>query len=168
MLSIIVAMAEGNAIGRKNGLLWHISEDLKYFKNVTSGHSVIMGRKTYESIGKPLPNRENIVITRQENIEGDILNPDTTSLLSVNSIEKALENTRGEQEFFVIGGGEIYRQTIEMADKLYITKIFAEAQDADTFFPSISEEIWEIENEGEMMNDTKNNIDFKFLTYKKR
>lgn len=168
MLSLIVAVAKNNAIGRKNELLWHISQDLKYFKATTTGHPVIMGRKTYDSIGRPLPGRRNIVVTRTKEVKGEIKNPDTTSLEVVNSLERAVEIAKGEGEFFVMGGGQLYNQTFEKADRLYITKIFAEAKDADTFFPVVKEEHWREIYCGEMLRDEENEIDFQFVIYERK
>ncbi len=132
MLSIIVAVAENNVIGHENSLIWHISEDLKYFKRTTSGHPVIMGRKTFESIGKPLPNRTNIVISR---------NPDfkPAGCTVVSSLEKALELLNPNEENFIIGGGSIYREALPLADKLYLTKVYHHYE-GDTFFPEIGSE----------------------------
>lgn len=168
MLSLIVAVAQNNAIGRKNELLWHISQDLKYFKATTTGHPVIMGRKTYDSIGRPLPGRRNIVVTRGSEVKGEIKNPDTTSLEVVNTLERAIEIAKGEGEFFVMGGGQLYNQTFEKADKLYITKIFAEATDADTFFPQIKEDMWREIHCGEVLRDEENSIDFQFVVYERK
>ena len=168
MLSLIVAVANGNAIGKNNQLLWHISEDLKYFRKVTTGHPVIMGRKTYESIGRPLPGRRNIVVSRGGCVEGEIKNPDTTSLECVTSIDKAIEIAKGNGEFFVIGGGQLYKQTFDSADKLYITHIYSSIDGADTFFPEIDLNVWEIEWQDELKHDEENNIDFKFVIYKRK
>lgn len=133
IVSIIVAVANSNAIGGNNQLLWHISADLKRFKAITSGHAIVMGRKTYESIGKPLPNRQNIVITR--NRELTLPGADV-----VESIDVAKAVAKGE-ELFIIGGGEIYRQTIALADRIYLTRVWADYK-ADTFFPEIDMSIW--------------------------
>lgn len=168
MLSLIVAVAESNAIGKENKLLWHISEDLKYFRKVTTGHPVIMGRKTYESIGKPLPGRRNIVVTRSGYVNGEVKNPLTTTLECSNSIESAINIAKGEGEFFVIGGGELYKQTFNAADKLYITHIYSSIDSPDTFFPSIDSSEWEVEWEDEMKHDYENGIDFKFVIYKRK
>lgn len=133
IVSVIVAVANNNAIGGNNQLLWHISADLKMFKRITSGHTVVMGRKTYESIGRPLPNRQNIVISR--NCELTI--PGVTV---VQSLEDAVAAASGD-ELFVIGGGEIYRQAMPLANRIYLTRVWADYT-ADTFFPEIDMSIW--------------------------
>ena len=169
MLSLIVAVAQNNAIGRNNELLWHISEDLKYFKSTTTGHPVIMGRKTYESIGRPLPGRRNIVVTRGMIPAPEIKNPQTTSFEVANNLSEIISVAKNsENEFFVMGGGELYKQTFNSADKLYITKIYAEAEGADTFFPEVLEQDWEIDTQMERMTDQENNIDFQFIVYKRK
>lgn len=133
MISIIVAMDEKRGIGKNGGIPWHIPEDLKRFKAITSGHPVIMGRKTFESIGHPLPNRTNIVVTRdkKKTISGTIM---------ANSLEEAIRLAQGKpgsDEISIIGGGQIYAQAIRLADKLYLT-IVEGTYDADTFFPDYS------------------------------
>ena len=168
MLSIIVAVAENGAIGRNNELLWHISEDLKYFKSTTTGHPVIMGRKTYDSIGRPLPGRRNIVLTRGDVEIPPIKNPQTTSMEIVHSLEEVYEIAKGDDEFFVMGGGMLYNATFPKADMLYLTKIYAVAENADTFFPQVSEDEWKIVKEGEMLHDEENNINYQFLVYKRQ
>ena len=168
MLSLIVAVAQNGAIGRNNELLWHISEDLKYFKATTTGHPVIMGRKTYESIGRPLPGRRNIVLTRGEMEIPPIKNPQTTSMEIVHSLDEIYKIAGGDEEFFVMGGGMLYNATFEKADFLYLTKIHAQAEDADTFFPQVDEGEWEVVKNGGVMHDEENDIDFEFLVYKRR
>ncbi|MBO5700316.1 MAG: dihydrofolate reductase [Bacteroidales bacterium] len=168
MLSLIVAVAENGAIGRNNGLLWHISEDLKYFKSTTTGHPVIMGRKTYESIGRPLPGRRNVVLTRGDMEIPSIKNPQTTSMEIVHSLDEVYSLVQGDEEFFVMGGGMLYNATFPKADMLYLTKIYAVAEDADTFFPQVKDDEWEIVKEGEMMHDEENDIDYQFLVYKRK
>jgi dihydrofolate reductase len=169
MLSLIVATAQNNAIGRNNELLWHISEDLKYFKSTTTSHPVIMGRKTYESIGRPLPGRRNIVITRGTIEAPQIKNPQTTSFEVSNNLEEVISLAKNsEDEFFVMGGGELYKQTFSSADRLYITKIYAEAEGADTFFPVVDEAEWKVVKESERLTDEENGIEFQFLVYEKR
>lgn len=138
-ISIIVAMAEGRAIGKGNDLLVHIPGDLKRFKAITTGHSVIMGRNTFDSLPKgPLPNRRNIIITRNTelSIEGAEV---------VNSIDEALALVKGEDEVFVIGGGNIYEQFLPISNKLYLT-IVDKKFDADTFFPEIDWDEWQEES----------------------
>jgi len=135
--SIIVAMSANHAIGKDNKLMWHIPEDLKRFKDITNGHSVIMGRKTYESIidhlGKPLPNRTSIVITRNENYEVE------SGVIKTSNIDEAFSfaDKSGESEVFVIGGGEIYNNTIDSVDTIYLTRLIEVVDEADTFFPMI-------------------------------
>ncbi|MBL7058631.1 dihydrofolate reductase [Patescibacteria group bacterium] len=132
-ISIICAMAESNrAIGKENQLLWHISDDLKNFKRLTSGHPIIMGQKTYESIGKPLPNRTNIVLTKDYKLEIE-------GCVVAFSIEDAINKAQDvdSEEIFIIGGGQVYQQTIGLADKLYLTLIEGDFE-ADTFFPDYS------------------------------
>lgn len=133
MISVIVAVAENGVIGDKNSLLWHISEDLRNFKRVTSGHPVIMGRKTFESLGRPLPNRKNVVITRQDiAIEGCEV---------THSLEEAIEMFPTEEEVFVIGGAQIYREAMPLADRFYLTRVHHTYQ-GDTSFPEWNESDW--------------------------
>ncbi len=135
MINIIVAIAQNGVIGGDNRLLWHISEDLKNFKRITSGHPVVMGRKTYESLGRPLPNRTNVVITRQNiEIEGCVV---------VHSLFEALSRFTAEQEVFIIGGAEIYREALGLADKLYITRVEREYE-GDVKFPEFDLSEWEL------------------------
>ena len=160
MISIIVAIARDNAIGRKNNLLWHISEDLKYFKKVTLGHPVIMGRKTFESIGRPLPGRKNIVVSKS----GNISNPSVEKAEDLEELLKSLRRKRKE-EYFVIGGASVYAKAMQYAHRLYVTKIYAKADDADAFFPQIDERLWETLEESPVLHDEENNIDFQFIVY---
>lgn len=158
-LTLIVAAGENNAIGKDNQLIWHLSDDLKRFKKLTSGHCIIMGRKTFESFPKPLPNRTHIVITNQENYK---VPPD---VIVVNSIEDALDAARNDKQPFVIGGGEIYKQTIEIARKIELTRVHHSFEDADTFFPAIDTSIWkEIDNVYHDKDD-KHDYAFSFITY---
>ncbi len=168
-IAIIVAFAKNNVIGNDNKLLWHLPADMRYFKNLTTGHIIIMGRKTYDSIGKPLPNRENIVISRSKNlqIEGCIV---------VNSLEMAIEkakeinknlNVENQKTVFIIGGEQIYKIGLPFAQKLYSTNIEANF-DGDAFFPNINIDIWKLENKESFKKDEKNNYDYQFLTYQKK
>lgn len=152
MISIIAAIDEKRGIGKNNQLPWHIPEDLKRFKEITSGHTIIMGRKTFESIGKPLPNRKNIVITSQlQNLDGAI-----NDLIFVSSLEQALEIAKGD--VFIIGGGQVYGQAIEKADKLYLTLVEGDFN-CDTFFPDYSS----FTNENFIGAGEENGIRYKFL-----
>lgn len=162
MISIIAAVADGNAIGKDNALLWHISEDLKYFKKITSGHSIIMGRKTFESIGRPLPGRKNIVVSRSP-----ICRDDVEQAFDLEALLKSLSRKRKE-EFFVIGGGSVYASALKYARKLYITRVYSKADGADAFFPEIDEKKWEIVEKSEVLHDQENNIDFQFIVYGKK
>jgi dihydrofolate reductase len=133
MISIIVAVGKNRAIGRKNQLLWDIPEDMQHFRNITSGHTVIMGDRTFESIGRPLPNRKNIVVTLQKNYQAP-------GCEVRNSLEEILgEYKKSDEEVFVIGGGIIYTLSLPYADKLYLTVVDDAPEDADTFFPDYSE-----------------------------
>lgn len=155
-ISVIVAITRNNAIGKNGDLLYHISDDLKQFKKVTMGHPIIMGRKTFESFPNgPLPGRENIVITRQSdyNVEG---------ITPVSSLQQACEKA-GEQEVMVIGGGEIYRQALPMASKLYLTIIDIERVDADTFFPEINFAEWKVVEESEIKTDERSGVEYRFV-----
>lgn len=158
MVTIVVAMGLQNEIGFNNELLWHLPKDLKHFKNLTSGHPIIMGRKTYESIGKPLPNRTNIVISRKKNWFEE-------GILIVGSIKEAVKFARKiDENIFIIGGGTIYEQTLDLADRLEVTLVKAELE-ADTYFPKIDSKIWKLVNEDCHEKDEKNEYDFCFRTY---
>lgn len=160
MTTIVVAMGEKNEIGADNQLLWHLPKDLKHFKDLTSGHPIIMGRKTYESIGKALPNRTNIVISRKKNWFEE-------GILIVGSIKEAVKFAKKiDENVFIIGGGNIYEQTMEIADKLEVTLVKAELK-ADTFFPKIDPKIWKLSEEVFHEKDDKNQYDFSFQTYEK-
>lgn len=165
MISIIVAIAENNAIGKDNQLLWHLPADMKIFREKTTGHCVITGRKNYESIPKkfrPLPNRTNIVITRQQNYSAP-------GAIVVASLQEAIEKakTTGDTEIFIIGGGEIYSQSLAIADKIYLTKVH-HSFDADTFFPVLNMNEWEIISSSEFSADEKNKFPFSFLELKRK
>jgi dihydrofolate reductase len=160
-LTIIVAAAENEAIGKHNKLIWHISDDLKRFKNLTSGHHIIMGRKTFESFPKPLPNRTHVVITRNSNYrvpEGVIL---------VNTLEDAIKACKTDPQPYVIGGGEIYKQAILIANKIELTRVH-ENFEADTYFSKIDTNIWRETAHVFHEKDKKNEIDFSFITYERK
>ncbi len=158
-LTIIVAAGEKNAIGKDNGLIWHLSDDLKRFKKLTNGHHIIMGRKTFESFPKPLPNRIHIVITRQSGYKA----PD--GVIVVNSLEDALDAAKTDNQPFIIGGGEIYKQSIPLVDKLEITRVHSTFDDADTFFPEIDNFKWQEVKRTTHDADEKHAHAFSFITY---
>ncbi|NRD21314.1 dihydrofolate reductase [Winogradskyella eckloniae] len=160
-LTIIVAAGENNAIGKDNKLIWHLSDDLKHFKALTNGHHIIMGRKTFESFPKPLPNRTHIVITRQK----DYQVPD--GIITVNSLEDALDAARFDTQPFIIGGGEIYKQAMSIADKIEITRVHSVFENADTFFPDIDKTKWKEVNRTTHEADEKHAYAFSFITYLK-
>ena len=161
-ISLIVAAAENNAIGKKNQLLWHLPNDLKFFKNTTWGMPVIMGRKTFEAVNKTLPGRFNIVITRQQgwNAADVIVTTDLN-----DAIKKAAETNC--KEVFIIGGGEIYKQSIETADKIYLTRVHATI-DGDTFFPVIDENKWQLISNQDFTADEKHAFAYSFQTWKRK
>lgn len=161
MLTIIAAAAENNALGKDNQLLWHLPEDFKRFKALTSGHYIIMGRKTFESFPKPLPNRTHIIITRQANYQAP------EGCIVVSSLEKAMELCPANEEAFVIGGGEIYQQALDVVDKIDVTRVHT-TLDADTFFSEIDPNKWKLVFEEFHPKDDKHAFDFTFLTYVKR
>jgi dihydrofolate reductase len=158
-INIVVAIAANNAIGKNNKLLWHLPKDLKHFKELTTGHTVIMGRKTFDSVGRPLPNRRNIVVTKQNiNIEGCEV---------VNSLDAALILALGEAEVDIIGGAEIYRQAMHLTNYIHLT-IVHQSFEADTFFPEINYDEWDEINKEDHQPDEKNLIPFSFITLKRR
>lgn len=164
IISIIAAVSENNVIGKDNTLIWHLPEDMKYFKEKTTGHIVITGRKNYESIPekfRPLPNRTNIVITNQSNYNAP-------GAIVVNSIESALKKCKelGDKEIFIIGGAQIYMQTIDIAHKLYITKIH-KSFEGDAFFPKIDLTVWD-ETSSISHFSEKNNCKFSFIEYQNK
>lgn len=135
MISLIVAVAQNGVIGDRNALLWHISEDLKHFKALTSGHPVVMGRKTYESLGRPLPNRTNVVVSRQE--------LEIPGCRVVHSLDEALALFPGDVEVFIIGGAQIYAEALPRADRFYLTRVFHDYE-GDTRFPEWNEAQWRL------------------------
>jgi dihydrofolate reductase len=160
MITIIAAAAENNALGKDNQLVWHLPNDFKRFKEITSGHYIIMGRKTFESFPKPLPNRTHIIITRQKNYKVE-------NCIVVNSIEKAIEACPKDETIFIIGGAEIYNQSINLADKIELTRVHANFE-ADAYFPEIDLNKWKLVFEEYHSKDEKHNFDFTFQTYLKK
>ena len=160
--NIIVAISDNNAIGRNNELLWHISEDLRFFRRTTLGWPVIMGRKTFESIGRALPGRVNVVISR-----GFTTGEDVEVVGSLEEAFATAESTNLEK-CFVMGGGQIYAQALEMADRLVVTHVHTIIEDADTFFPPIDPEVWEVAQRSELLTDEETGYTFEFVEYLKK
>ena len=156
-ITIIAAIANNNALGKNNDLIWHLPADLIRFKKTTTGHHIIMGRNTFESIGKPLPNRTTVIITRNENYKA-------AGCVVVNSLEKALEVAKNDETPFIIGGAQIYKQAILLADKLDITEVH-HSFDADVYFPEIDRNIWKETNRQLFKADGKNKFDYSFVSY---
>lgn len=157
MISIIVAIAQNGIIGDKNSLLWHIKEDMRFFRTTTSGHAVIMGRKTFESLGsKPLPKRKNIVITRSDlTFEG---------ALTAHSLDEAIAMAEGDEETFIIGGAQIYRAALAVADRMYITRVEHDYQ-GDTSFPEVDYSQWRLVSEERHERGEEYERPFSFLIY---
>lgn len=156
IVSIIVATAENNAIGNENKLLWHLPADLKHFKQLTSGHTIIMGRKTFDSVGKPLPNRRNIIITRQQGLS-------IPGAEVVNTLAEAIALCDEQEEVFIGGGAEIYKMAMELTDKIYLTVVKGTFT-ADTFFPAIDPEQWTETESTHYEPDEKNALGYTFST----
>lgn len=154
-VSIVVAISENHAIGKDNKLLWYLPNDLKHFKAITTGHTIIMGRKTYDSVGKPLPNRRNIIITRQAiSISGCEV---------VNSIDEALALCKDEPEVFIVGGAEIYSQSMHLTDRIYLTIVHKKFE-GDSFFPEINKDEWTEVTREDFQPDEKNSLPYSFIT----
>ncbi len=160
---LIAAVAKNQVIGKDNQLIWKLSADLKRFKNLTSGHYILMGRKTFESLGKPLPNRTHLIVSRDSAFQAP------EGHYSFQSIEEAIIfcNKIGVEKLFIIGGGQIYRETINLCDQLEITEVNA-MPDGDTYFPEIDSAIWEEVEREEFAADEKNEFPYAFVTYKKQ
>lgn len=162
IISCIVAVAKNNVIGKDNDIPWYLPADLKYFKKQTSGHHIIMGRNCYLSIGKPLPKRTNVILTRDPYFIA-------SSCIVAHSIEEgltiALDN--GEEEAFIIGGGEIYKQSVPFWDRLYITEVDLEV-DGDVFFPDVDMEEWNLVSSESHSKDEKNEYDYTFKVYERK
>lgn len=164
ILSIISAIGNNNEIGKANALLWDLPIDMNHFKETTSSHPIIMGEKTFKSIGRPLPNRRNIVLT----LDKDFSYEGVEVYNSIESMEKALESSlEKEEEAFIIGGGQIYKLFIEKANRLYITHVNVSFPDSDTFFPEIDKEKWKVIKQNKHPKDEKNNYDCNFVVYEK-
>lgn len=156
---LIAAASKNNALGKDNDLLWHLPDDFKRFKKLTSGHKIIMGRKTFESFPKPLPKRTHIIITRDKAYSVEF-----EDCMVVHSIEAALKLVENDEVSYIIGGGEIYRQSEKFANKIELTRVH-KAFEADTFFPEIDLNDWELIEEEYHARDDKHKYDFTYLTY---
>lgn len=162
IISAIVAMSQNRVIGKHNKIPWYLPADLKYFKRTTIDHHIILGRKCYESIGRPLPKRTNIIITRNKAFEAE-------GCVVVNSIEDALRYSRNQEqsEVFIVGGGQIYEQSMKLWDRLYLTEVETEV-DGDIYFPKIDDKQWLIVNEKHQMADENNPYNYTFKVYERR
>ena len=161
MLSIIVAKAQNNIIGKENKLIWHLPEDLKHFKELTTGHTIIMGRKTFESLGRVLPNRKHVVFSQNPDFKVDDENVEIVH--SMLQIQEYIEN---EEENFVIGGAMIYNLLMPYVTKMYVTQINKDFE-GDTFFPRIDENVWKEVSREKGLKNEENNLDYEFITYER-
>ncbi|MCI8411658.1 MAG: dihydrofolate reductase [Clostridia bacterium] len=162
MLSLIVAKAKNNIIGKDNKLIWHLPEDLKHFKEITTGHTIIMGRKTFESLGRVLPNRKHIIFSQNPDFK---VNDENVEV--VHSLLQIQDLIEGEEEAFVIGGAMIYNFLMPYVKKMYVTQIDKEFE-GDAFFPKINEEEWQVIDTQKGIQDENNNLDYQFITYKRK
>jgi dihydrofolate reductase len=162
LIKILVAFDENRVIGKNNALIWHLPADLQRFKTLTTGHVIIMGRKTYESIGRPLPNRTTIAITRQETF-----NPE--GILVSHSLEEAILKAKSisREDTYIVGGAEIYQMSLAVADQILVTQLH-DIFDGDTYFPEIPLDTWEIVTREKGISDEKNKFQYSFLTYQKK
>jgi dihydrofolate reductase len=161
-ISLLVAAAENNAIGKDNKLLWNLPNDMKFFKNTTWGMTIVMGRKTFESFGKQLPGRTNIVITRNKDWKAE-------DAIAVANLDEALVEAKKTncKEIFIIGGGEIYKQSMDVANKIYITRVHA-SFDADTFFPAIDGNKWKLTSNENFPVDERHAYAYSFQVWEKK
>lgn len=161
MISLIWAMDDNRVIGKNNQLPWHLPEDLKFFKKTTIGHPIAMGRKTHDSIGRSLPGRENIIITRNKDYSSD-------GCTVLSSVEELIQYSKDQnKEIFVIGGAEIFKAVFPFADRLYITKIY-HTFEGDTYFPEIDMDQWNLEFNEPGIKDEKNPYDYEFFIYDRK
>lgn len=162
MLSIIVAVAKNNVIGKDNKLIWHLPEDLKRFKRLTTGHTIIMGRKTFESLGRVLPNRKHVILSNDKCFK--VQDENVEVLNDISLLEKYINS---DEENFVIGGASIYNLLMPYTDKMYITKINEEFE-GDVCFPQIEEKDWEIVETEKGQTDEKNVYEYEYVIYKRK
>lgn len=161
MLSIIVAKAKNNIIGKNNSLVWHLPEDLKHFRKLTTGHTIIMGRKTFESLGRVLPDRKHIIFSQNPDFK---VNDENVEV--VHSLLQIQDLIEGEEEAFVIGGAMIYNFLMPYVKKMYVTQINEEFE-GDAFFPKIDENVWRKTSEEKGIKDEENKLDYEFITYER-
>ena len=159
-LSLVVAASSNNGIGRDGGLPWHLPDDLRQFKRLTTGKAVIMGRSTYESIGRPLPDRRNIVMTRNADYVADGCD-------LVSSVSEAMDAVEGADETMIIGGGQVYRDFLPLADRIYLTRVHAEVE-GDTYFPEIDESTWQLVSSEHHAADEKHRYAFDVMVFERR
>jgi len=159
-ITLIAAAAENNALGKDNQMIWHLPDDFKRFKQLTSSHYIIMGRKTFDSLPGMLPNRTHVIITRQQDYTAE-------NCIIANSLEEAIKACPQDEEVFVIGGGEIYKQSITIADKIELTRVHCTTPEADAFFPEIDPNKWELTEKVYHPKDDKHKFDFTFETFVK-
>lgn len=160
MIIQIAAAAENNALGKDNKMVWNLPDDYKRFREITTGHYIILGRKTFESLEKPLKNRTHVIVTRDKNYKAE-------DCIIVNSIEEALKAVPKDEDNFIIGGAEIYKQSIHLSDKIELTRVHTTCE-ADAFFPEIDPNEWDLIAEKHHPKDEKHAFDFTYLTYVKR
>lgn len=162
MLSIIVAVANKQVIGKDNQLIWHLPEDLKRFKKLTTGHTIIMGRKTFESLGRILPNRKHVILCNDAQL--NIQDENVEILEDIDSLKPYIES---QEEYFVIGGATIYKLLMPYTQKMYITKIHEDFE-GDVYFPEIKEQEWKIIQTEKGLKDNKNPYDYEYITYERK
>lgn len=159
-ITLIAAVAENNALGKDNQMIWHLPDDFKRFKQLTSGHYIIMGRKTFDSLPGMLPNRTHVIITRQKDYKQE-------GCIIVNSLEEALNACPQDEQVFIIGGGEIFKDSMAIVDKIELTYIYGISPEADAFFPEIDKDKWKLVEEVHHPKDEKHKFEFAFQTYLK-
>lgn len=161
MIVLVAAAGENNELGKDNDLLWHLPDDFKRFKKITSHHFIIMGRKTFESLPGVLPNRVHIVMTKDKKYGAE-------GALVVHSMDEALRKAKSNKDIFIIGGGDIFKKSMKIADKIELTRVHATFEDADTFFPQIPEDEWELTHSEKHEKDDKHKYAFTFETWEKK
>ena len=159
-ISLIAAFDKNQAIGKNGDLPWHLSSDLKHFKNITTGNTIVMGRKTFDSIGRALPNRKNIVLTRN-------LKWQYEGVVTINNVNEIFEICKNDSEIFVIGGAEIYNAFLEIATKMILSYVETEVKDADAYFPKFKSENWKVMDESEIIKEENDEFSYKIITLKK-